>query len=60
MLEQVLSGEATEICVQKVHDYLTETNEKVRDGKVNLEDFIINKVRLALPFFLSFANLSFY
>ncbi|KAL7410542.1 hypothetical protein BDY24DRAFT_399400 [Mrakia frigida] len=43
VLDHILSGEATELCIIKVHDYLTEMDEKIRGGKIPLEDFIINK-----------------
>lgn len=45
VLERILSGEPTEVCIQKVHDYLTSVGEKVRENKVDLDDYIINKVR---------------
>lgn len=52
VLDHILSGEATEVCILKVHDYLTEMGHKVRDGKIPLEDFIINKASSFFPLFL--------
>lgn len=44
VLREILSGEATEVVVGKIHDYLTKLGERVRDGQVPLDDFIIFKV----------------
>lgn len=44
MLKEILSGEATENVVSKIHDSLTLLGETVRSGAVPLEDFIIFKV----------------
>ncbi len=44
MLEHILSGEATETVVERIHDYLTKLGEDVRGGKVKLDEFIIFKV----------------
>lgn len=46
VLKQILSGEATEVVVEKVHEYLSSVGEGVRSGKVALDDFIIWKVRM--------------
>ncbi|KAI6101196.1 hypothetical protein F5141DRAFT_1190185 [Pisolithus sp. B1] len=43
VLDQILSGEATEFVVQNIHEYLTAIGWNVRSGKVNVEDFIIHK-----------------
>lgn len=43
VLDQILSGEATEFVVQNIHEYLTTIGWNVRSGKVNVEDFIIHK-----------------
>ncbi|KAK8846576.1 hypothetical protein IAR55_005662 [Kwoniella newhampshirensis] len=43
VLKEVLSGEATESVVEKIHDLLTNLGEAVRNGMVPLEDFIIFK-----------------
>ena len=44
-MKQILSGEATEVVVEKIHEYLTTVGEGVRGGKVALDDFIVLKVR---------------
>lgn len=44
VLEQILSGEATETVVENIHDYLSTMSDDVRNGKVKLDDFIIFKV----------------
>ncbi|KAJ7282017.1 DNA polymerase family B-domain-containing protein [Mycena rebaudengoi] len=43
VLEQILSGDATEDVVQNVHDYLTTIGQNVREGKVKVEDFTVFK-----------------
>ncbi|TFY64658.1 hypothetical protein EVJ58_g2476 [Rhodofomes roseus] len=43
VLDQILSGEATEVVVENIHEYLTTVREDVRAGKVKLDDFIIFK-----------------
>jgi DNA polymerase alpha subunit A len=43
ILEQVLAGLSTELTVEKIHEYLTELGQSVRDGKKDLDDFIIHK-----------------
>ena len=43
VLEQILSGETTEVVVEQIHDYLTKMGHTIRDGQIQLEDFIINK-----------------
>ena len=43
MLKEILSGEATEIVVNKIHELLTVLGETVRSGSVPLDDFIIFK-----------------
>lgn len=45
VLDQVLSGESTEVVVELIHEYLTTVGEEVRAGKAKMEDFIIYKVR---------------
>jgi len=45
VLDQILSGEATETVVERVHEYLTTLGEDVRAGKMRLDEFIIYKVR---------------
>lgn len=44
VLKEVLSGEATENVIAKIHDYLTQLGETVRSGSVLIDDFIIFKV----------------
>ena len=44
MLEQILSGDPTEIVVENIHEYLTTISGNVRSGKTKLDDFIIHKV----------------
>ncbi|KZT09817.1 uncharacterized protein LAESUDRAFT_756049 [Laetiporus sulphureus 93-53] len=43
VLEQILSGEATETVVERIHEYLTSMGEDVRAGKVKMDDFIVFK-----------------
>ena len=50
MLEQILSGEATENVVENIHEYLTTVGENVRAGKIKLEEFIVYKVRYCLAY----------
>jgi hypothetical protein len=44
VLKEILSGEATEAVVGKIHEFLTSLGERVREGRVPLDDFIIFKV----------------
>jgi DNA polymerase alpha subunit A len=44
VLEQILSGEATEIVVERIHEYLVTMGEDIRRGKIKLDEFIIFKV----------------
>lgn len=44
VLKEVLSGEATENVVAKIHDYLQSLGDSVRSGEVPIDDFIIFKV----------------
>ena len=48
VLDQILSGESTEVVVEIIHDYLSQMGESIRHGKISLDDFIIFKV--SLPF----------
>ncbi|KAG6815278.1 hypothetical protein H0H93_010352 [Arthromyces matolae] len=43
VLDQILSGEATENVVENIHEYLRTVGENVREGKVKIDDFIIFK-----------------
>lgn len=45
-MTQILSGEVTEVVVEKIHDLLTRIGERVRMGEVDMDDFIIFKVSL--------------
>ena len=62
VLEQILSGEPTEIVVENIHEYLTKTGVDVRNGSIKLDEFIIFKVRvhplLARAFILIFPQAS--
>ncbi|KAF8552703.1 hypothetical protein OG21DRAFT_1511107 [Imleria badia] len=43
VLDQILSGEATENVVENIHEYLASIGSNVRSGKVRVDDFIIFK-----------------
>ncbi|KAJ3926048.1 MAG: hypothetical protein NXY57DRAFT_1115651, partial [Lentinula lateritia] len=43
VLEQILSGEVSEIVVEQIHDYLTCVGENVRGGTYRLDEYVINK-----------------
>jgi DNA polymerase alpha subunit A len=43
VLDRILSGEATETVVERIHEYLTTVGEDVRGGKIKLDEFIIHK-----------------
>jgi len=43
VLDRILSGEATEVVVERIHEYLTTIGEDVRGGKIKLDEFIIHK-----------------
>ncbi|KAF5362489.1 hypothetical protein D9756_002711 [Leucocoprinus leucothites] len=43
VLEQILSGDPTEIVVENIHEYLTTVGENVRNGSTKLEELIIFK-----------------
>ncbi|KAG5643370.1 hypothetical protein DXG03_001018 [Asterophora parasitica] len=43
VLDQILSGEATENVVENIHDYLRAIGENVREGKTKIDDFIVFK-----------------
>jgi hypothetical protein len=45
VLEQILSGEATETVVENIHEYLSTVGTNVREGKAKLDEFIVFKVR---------------
>ncbi len=46
VLDKILSDEATEIVVEKIHEYLSTLGDDVRSGKIPLDDYIIYKVGL--------------
>lgn len=43
VLECILSGEATEVVVESIHEYLGKVAADVEEGRVPLEDFVIFK-----------------
>ncbi|WWC58983.1 uncharacterized protein I303_101529 [Kwoniella dejecticola CBS 10117] len=43
VLKEILSGESTEIVVEKIHELLTNLGEAVKNGLIPLDDFIIFK-----------------
>jgi DNA polymerase alpha subunit A len=47
-LNQILSGEAPELVVEKIHDYLRELGTKVRNGEFPVQKFIIYTVQTRL------------
>jgi DNA polymerase alpha subunit A len=49
VLKEILSGEVTEVVVEKIHDLLSKLGEAVRAGQVDNDDFIIYKVSFYLP-----------
>lgn len=44
VLDQILSGDMTEIVVENIHEYLRSVGENVRAERIKLEDYIIFKV----------------
>ena len=51
LLNMILSGEESETVVGKVHDYLRELSEKMREEKVPSQKYIIFTVSVPLPHF---------
>ncbi|RSH90080.1 DNA-directed DNA polymerase alpha catalytic subunit pol1 [Saitozyma podzolica] len=43
VLKEILSGEATEVVISRIHELLTALGESVRNGNVPLDDFIVFK-----------------
>lgn len=43
MLEQILSGEMTEVVVERIHEYLLTIGANVREGKIKIDEFIVFK-----------------
>lgn len=46
VLDQILSGEMTEVVVENIHEYLRSVGENIRGGRMKLEDFVIFKVTI--------------
>lgn len=44
VLKEILSGEATEVVVEKIHELLTKLGEAVRNNDIPIDDYIIFKV----------------
>ena len=44
VLDQILSGDMTEIVVENIHEYLRSVGENIRAERIKLEDYIIFKV----------------
>lgn len=44
VLDQILSGEDTEIVVENIHEYLSTIGENIRAGTLGVDEFIIFKV----------------
>ncbi len=60
VLDQILSGEATETVVENIHEYLATIGQQVRAGKIKLEEFIIHKVCLGSLFSTDSVLMSIY
>jgi len=45
VLTQILSGEQTETVVEKIHEYLGELAEKMRNDKISVGKYIVHTVR---------------
>lgn len=45
MLEHILSGRPTEEVVNEIHEYLTTMGNDLREGRVELDDLIVHKVK---------------
>ncbi|KIK69524.1 hypothetical protein GYMLUDRAFT_151355 [Collybiopsis luxurians FD-317 M1] len=43
VLGKILSGEATEVVVEQIHDYLTSVGENVRTEAYQIEEYVIHK-----------------
>ena len=54
LLNLILSGEESEVVVEKVHEYLRDLSERMREQKIPAQKYIIFTVRLSLeaPFLL--------
>ena len=58
-MNQILSGEATETVVENIHEYLSTMGERIRKGKIGLEEFIIFKVRSFRSFVVCISHCRF-
>ncbi|EST08774.1 Zinc finger, DNA-directed DNA polymerase, family B, alpha [Kalmanozyma brasiliensis GHG001] len=43
VLDQILSGQATELVVEHIHEYLSQMSTRIKTGEVAMDDFIIYK-----------------
>ncbi|UZJ56615.1 hypothetical protein CBS101457_005935 [Exobasidium rhododendri] len=43
VLEQILSGQVTEVVVERIHEYLEVVSEEIKANKMPMDDFIIHK-----------------
>ncbi|KAK0558719.1 DNA-directed DNA polymerase alpha catalytic subunit pol1 [Tilletia horrida] len=43
VLEQILSGDSTENVIARIHEYLEQMGNEVREGKIPVEDYTIHK-----------------
>ncbi|KAF8585711.1 DNA polymerase alpha catalytic subunit [Ramaria rubella] len=43
VLDQILSGEDTEVVVEKIHEYLSTIGDNVRGAKMSIDEFIVFK-----------------
>ena len=43
VLDQILSGEATDTVVEKIHEYLQQLADDVRQGRIPLDEYVIYK-----------------
>lgn len=53
LLNEILSGEDPEVVIRKVHDYLRELSEKMREEKIPAQKYIIFTVKISCPPFCS-------
>lgn len=54
ILKEILSGEATEVVVEKIHELLTKLGEAVRNNEIPIDDYIIFKVSSIMEASLSY------
>ena len=48
VLDEILSGKATEDAITEIHEYLTLIGNDLRDGKIDLDDLVVFKVSLKI------------